>query len=232
MKKIFYLLPFLLISCNTQTATKSADVSDKAMTSDDQKSLSPDSAISNLKAGNLHFFNHKLSPKNDSLRIEETAKGQYPKAVILSCIDSRVPVEEIFDQGIGDVFVARVAGNVVDADILGSLEYSCFEAGAKVILVLGHDHCGGIKAAVDNVQIGNISALVKNIKPAVDSIKTDGPRTSKNDAFVHDVAQENVKLMIKKIRADSPILNKMEQEKKIKIIGGMYNLDTGKITFL
>jgi carbonic anhydrase len=231
MKKFFYLIPFLLIACNTQTATKSDDLSDKAMTADDQKSLSPDSVISILKAGNLHFYTHKLSPKNDSLRMQETANGQYPKAAILACIDSRVPVEEIFDQGIGDVFVVRVVSNIVDPDILGSLEYSCFEAGAKVIMVLGHEHCGGVKAAVDNVQIGNITALLENIKPAIDSTKTAGPRTSKNDAFVHDVAVENVKLGIKKIRSDSPILSKMEQEKKIRIIGGIYNIDSGKVTF-
>ncbi|HEY4325029.1 MAG TPA: carbonic anhydrase family protein [Mucilaginibacter sp.] len=231
MKKLFYLIVVLLVSCNTQTATKQADLSDKAMTADDQKSLSPDSIISILKVGNMHFYGHKLSPKNDSLRMHQTANGQYPKAAILACIDSRVPVENVFDQGIGDLFVARVAGNIVDPSILGSLEYSCFEAGAKVIMVLGHEHCGAVKAAVEDVRAGNITALLANIKPAIDSTKTDGPRTDKNDAFLHDVAVENVKLTIKKIRTDSPILNKMEQEKKIMIIGGIYDIDSGKITF-
>jgi carbonic anhydrase len=231
MKKFVYLIPLLLISCNTQTATKPADLSDKAMTADDQKSLSPDSVISILKAGNTHFYSHKLSPKNDSLRMQQTVNGQYPKAVILACIDSRVPVENIFDQGIGDVFVTRVAGNVVDPDILGSLEYSCFEAGAKVIIVLGHEHCGAVKAAIENVQAGNITTLLQDIKPAIDSIKTAGPRTAENESFVHDVARENVKLVIKKIHSDSPILNKMEQEKKIRIIGGIYDLGSGKVTF-
>jgi len=193
--------------------------------------LSPDAVVSRLKSGNKVFYTYKELQKNDSVRIKQTATGQYPMAAVLSCIDSRVPVEEVFNDGIGDLFVARVAGNVVDEAILGSLEYACDIAGAKVILVLGHDHCGGIKAAVDNVQTGNIAALVKKIEPAVDAVKISGPRSSKNEELVHEVAVKNVELTIKNIRANSAILNKMEQEKKIKIIGGMYDLESGKITF-
>jgi len=240
MKTYLYLvLVVLFISCNNPTTNKAADgaakgsqpATDKAMTADEQKVLSPDTVISLLKAGNKVFYTYKELQKNDSLRIRQTENGQYPMAAVLSCIDSRVPVEEVFNRGIGDLFVARVAGNVADEDVLGSLEYACNVAGAKVILVLGHDHCGGIKAAVDNIQSGNIAALVKKIKPAVDAVKTSGPRSSKNDEVVHDVAVKNVEFTINYIRAQSAVLNKLEQDKKIKIIGGLYDLESGKITF-
>jgi carbonic anhydrase len=233
------LLIALMFSCNSATTNKTADnasngnksATDNAMTADEQKALSPDTVVSKLKSGNKVFYSYKELQKNDSLRIKQTEGGQYPMAAILSCIDSRVPVEEVFDEGLGDLFVARVAGNIANEDILGSLEYACNVAGSKVILVLGHDHCGGIKAAVDNVQTGNIAALVAKIKPAVDAVKVDGPRSSKNDELVHAVAVKNVELTVKYIREHSPILNKMEQDKKIKIIGGLYDLESGKITF-
>jgi carbonic anhydrase len=225
-------LAAILFSCNNITPVKAVNAfTDKVITAGEQKNLSPDSVISMLKNGNEDFYNHRSTLKNDSLRIHLTAHGQYPMAAVLSCIDSRVPVEEVFNMGIGDLFVARVAGNIENQDILGSLEYACKVSGAKVIMILGHEHCGAIKSAIDNVQMGNITALLTKIQPAVEAVKTDGARSSKNELLVHEVAIKNVELTIKKIRTDSEILNKMEQEQKIKIVGGIYDLDSGKITF-
>ncbi|CAN5324791.1 carbonic anhydrase family protein [soil metagenome] len=225
-----------LFSCRNAPQTSSPGsqqpaVTDHIITANEQSSMSPDSIILLLKKGNRNFYQHKLTAKNDSARIVLTAHGQFPMAVILSCIDSRVPAEEVFDQGIGDLFVARVAGNIVNEDILGSMEYACKVAGAKVIMVLGHEHCGAIKAAVDNVKMGNVTALLNKIQPAVDAVKITGLRSSKNESLVHDAAQKNVALAIKNIRAGSKILAQFEKEKKLKIIGGMYDLDSGKITF-
>ena len=166
------------------------------------------------------------------MRIRITSdSGQYPMAAVLSCLDSRVPPEHVFDRGIGDLFVARVAGNFANTDILGSLEYACKVVGAKVILVLGHEDCGAIKSAIDNVKLGNITAMLRNLKSAVDSTRTTGERNSKNKQFVHDVAVKNIAFTIKKIRTDSPILDTLEKAGKLKIIGGMYDLTNGKITF-
>ena len=203
------------------------------MTKAIQAKLTPDSIITILKNGNTNFYNFKLTAKHDSMRIRITSdSGQYPMAAVLSCLDSRVPPEHVFDRGIGDLFIARVAGNFANTDILGSLEYACKVSGAKVILVLGHEECGAIKSAIANVQLGNITAMLRNLKPAVDSTQTTGERTSKNKQFVHDVAVKNIAFTIKKIRADSPILDTLEKGGKLKIIGGMYDLAKGKIMFM
>jgi carbonic anhydrase len=151
---------------------------------------------------------------------------------VLSCLDSRVPVETVFNMGIGDLFVGRVAGNIGNEDIWGSLEYATFVVGAKVIVVLGHEGCGAIMSAIDNVKLGNITAVLAKIKPAIDAVKMPGDRTSKNKKFVHAVMVKNVELTIEKMRKDSPIISKLEQDKKIKIIGGIYDVASGKITFL
>jgi carbonic anhydrase len=233
----FYTISFfVLFSCNNPSLVKpknsSPTINDKVMTPEEQKLLTADSVIKILKNGNEHFYENKLTLKNDSLRIHLTASGQYPMAAILSCADSRVPVEEVFDKGIGDLFVTRVAGNVADVDILGSLEYACRVSGVKVIMVLGHEHCGAIKAAIDGVKTGNLTPLMAEIEPAVDSVKISGKKTSKNDWLVHAVAIKNIQLTIKKILANSELLKNLEQKNAIKILGGIYNLDSGRITFI
>ena len=165
--------------------------------------------------------------------VRNASAAQYPKAVILSCLDSRVPVEDVFDKGIGDLFVARVAGNFVNEDILGSMEFGCKVSGAKVILVLGHESCGAIKAAIDNVKMGNITAMLTKIKPAV--VKSQdfaGEKTSKNDAYIEYVAKNNIINTIATIRSKSPILKEMEDKGEIKIVGAYYDLKTGEVTFL
>jgi carbonic anhydrase len=165
--------------------------------------------------------------------VRDAAPGQFPKAVVLSCLDSRIPVADVFDRGIGDLFVARVAGNFSNVDILGSMEYGCKVSGAKVILVLGHESCGAIKSAIDNVKLGNITAMLGNIRPAVERAKTfAGNKTSKNAEYVEKVAHENVLNTIENIRANSPILKEMETKGEIKIVGGYYDLHTGEVTFL
>lgn len=205
---------------------------EKVLTADEQAALTPDAVIQSLKEGNQRFVEGELTARDHTEQIRKTVDGQFPKAVILSCVDSRVPVEDVFDKGIGDVFVARVAGNFVNEDILGSMEFGCKVSGSKVILVLGHEHCGAIKAAVDNVKLGNITAMLSKIRPAVESVEYNGDRTSKNAEFVHMVCESNVNKTIGDIRTNSPILKEMEDKGEIKIIGGVYDMDTGKVDFL
>jgi carbonic anhydrase len=161
-----------------------------------------------------------------------SAAGQYPAAVILGCLDSRVPAEIIFDAGIGDTFIGRVAGNVVNDDMLGSMEFACAVSGAKVVLVVGHTACGAVKGAIDDVVLGNLTGLLARIKPAVPATKFDGERTSKNAAYVDAVARTSVTLGLADIRRRSPLLEQMEQKGSIKITGAMYNLTTGAVDFL
>jgi carbonic anhydrase len=205
---------------------------EKVLTADEQAALTPNIVIQNLKDGNERFVMGELTARDHTEQIRKTVDGQFPKAVILSCVDSRVPVEDVFDKGIGDIFVARVAGNFVNEDILGSMEFGCKVSGSKVILVLGHEHCGAVKAAVDNVKLGNITAMLSKIRPAVESVEYDGDRSSKNEGFVHMVCESNVKKTIQDIRNNSPILKEMEDKGEIKIIGGVYDMDTGKVAFL
>lgn len=202
------------------------------MTKEKQQRTTPQQALQMLKDGNNRFATGKLLKRNLYEQVTTTAKGQFPYAVVLSCIDSRTSTEIIFDEGLGDVFNARIAGNFVNTDILGSMEFACKVAGAKLVLVVGHSKCGAIKGACDNVQLGNLSHVIEEIKPAVDSIKNiDGERNSRNDAYVQAVAEENVKLAIKEIREKSSIINEMEKKGEIIIVGAMYNLETGKVTF-
>jgi carbonic anhydrase len=205
---------------------------EKVLTADEQKILTPDSVIAGLKDGNKRFVKGDLTARDHTVQIRKTVGGQFPKAVILSCVDSRVPVEDIFDKGIGDIFVARVAGNFVNEDILGSMEFGCKVSGAKVILVLGHEHCGAVKAAVDDVKLGNITAMLSKIRPAVESVVYEGDRTSKNEEFVHLACESNIKKTIQDIRTNSPILKEMEDKSEIKIIGGVYDMDTGAVDFI
>ena len=197
-----------------------------------QTKLSPDDVLKDLMEGNKRFTEHKMLERDYSSQIQKTSGGQWPQAVILGCIDSRVPVETVFDQGVGDVFAARVAGNFENTDILGSMEYSCKVAGSKLVMVLGHEACGAVKAACDHVELGNITHLLSNIEPAVEATKTDGERNSKNHSFVAGVVENNVKMTLERIREKSPILKEMEDNGEIKMVGGVYSISTGKVTLL
>lgn len=197
-----------------------------------QKAVSPDEAIERLKAGNDRFLAGTSFNCDLLAQVHESAHGQAPFAAILGCIDSRVPPELVFDQRIGDVFCARIAGNFVDTDILGSLEFATKVTGARAIVVLGHSSCGAIKGAIDDVKLGNITAMLAHIRPAVDAVKTDGERTSKNYKFVQAVAEENVYRAIAQLTERSEVLAGLVKEGQLRIVGAMHDLETGKVTFM
>jgi carbonic anhydrase len=208
-------------------------LSNPVLTAEEQAQLTPDTVLEILKQGNKEFTEDNLTVRNNSERVREAALGQYPKAVIVSCLDSRIPVEDVFHRGIGDIFVARVAGNVVNPDILGSLEFACKVSGSKLVVVLGHEHCGAIKSAIDDVKLGNITTLLSRIRPAVTLASKDfeGDKTSNNPEFVQKVCDDNVKLTMEEIRVKSPILKEMEEKGEIKIVGGVYHMETGRVDF-
>lgn len=193
--------------------------------------MTPDDVLALMKKGNKRFYTGKREDQNVLAQQRATAKGQYPAAVLISCIDSRAPAETIMDLRIGDVFNNRVAGNVGSPDILGGMEFSCKLMGAKVVLVMGHTACGAIKGAIDNAELGNLTGLLAKIRPAVDATTYSGERTSTNYAFVDAVARKNVELIIANIRKDSSVLADMEANHAIKIAGAMYNLESGVIDF-
>jgi carbonic anhydrase len=205
-----------------------------AINKETQASLTPNSILDHLLEGNKRFINNDLQAVDYNALVKDTTSGQYPKAVILSCIDSRVPVEQVFDQTIGDIFVARVAGNFENTDILGSLEYSCAVAGSKLIMVLGHESCGAVKAACDGVELGNITKMLDNIMPAVkkSSEEVEGESNSSNKEFVAKTVENNVLLTMDRIREKSGILQELEDIGDIKIVGGVYSITTGKVTML
>jgi len=202
-----------------------------AITKSIQDTLTPSSVLQDLLDGNNRFTSNNAQAVDNSALVEQTEGGQFPKAVVLSCIDSRVPVETVLDQAIGDIFVARVAGNFENVDILGSLEYSCKAAGSKLVMVLGHESCGAVKAACDGVELGNITAMLDNIMPAVrqSANEVEGVADSSNSEFVAKTVENNVKLTIDRIREKSPILKEMEEKGEINIVGGVYKLSTGKV---
>lgn len=202
------------------------------LTKEQRDALTPDQIIQSFVEGNQRFVSNDLTARDHSSQVRQSATGQFPKAVILSCLDSRVPVEDVFDRGIGDIFVGRVAGNFANEDLLGSMEFGCKVAGAKVILVLGHEHCGAVHAAIDNVELGNITAMLSKIKPAVDKVVYEGERTSANAEFVHMVCESNVRHTMEQIRANSPILKELEDQGQLKIVGGVYDMETGVVTML
>jgi carbonic anhydrase len=206
----------------------------KAITKEVQDKLTPMSVLQDFSEGNSRFIRNEAHTVDHKALITQTTDGQHPKAIILSCIDSRVPVELIFDQTIGDLFVARVAGNFENTDILGSMEYSCRVAGSKLVLVLGHESCGAVKAACDHVELGNITSMLNNIQPAVKKSEGEisGDHNSSNVAFVDKTIENNVQLTIQRIREKSPILNEMEEMGEIKIVGGVYHISSGKVTIL
>ncbi len=199
----------------------------KTFTKELQEQMTPEKAIDMLKAGNKRFVESRKEDRDLLLQMNQTSGGQYPFAALLSCIDSRVPAELVFDQGIGDVFNVRVAGNIVNEDVLGSLEYSCKVAGSKLIVVLGHTRCGAVTAACKHVELGNITHLLAKIKPAVDQVMT-----GEADAdTIEKVALKNIELSIERIRAESPILAEMESDGDIKIVGAVYDVGSGAVCF-
>ena len=204
----------------------------KTLTKEMQMSLTPAKAIDLLKEGNKRFVNNLKVNRNLLQQVNETSGGQYPLAVVFSCIDSRTSAELIFDQGLGDIFSVRIAGNIINEDILGSMEFACKVAGAKALVVLGHSKCGAVKGACDHVEMGNLTNLLSKLQPAVYAEKTvTTDRTSANDEFVEKVATLNVKMAKHQIHDKSTILNAMILKGEIAIIGGMYNVETGVVEF-
>jgi len=206
----------------------------KAHTQETQAAITPDAAIDLLKEGNQRFQTNKEVNRNLLEQVAETSTGQYPFATILHCVDSRVSAELVFDQGIGDIFSIRIAGNFVNEDILGSMEFTCKLAGTKVIVVLGHTACGAIKGACDDAKLGNLTTLLSKLKQAVEAVNEPSDtslRNSRNIDFVNNVAEKNVHLTIENIRLKSRVLQEMEENGEIKIVGAMYDIKDGSVTF-
>jgi carbonic anhydrase len=203
----------------------------RTQTEKSQAALTPEKALSILKEGNKRFVQNLKVNRNLLQQVNETSNGQYPFAVILSCIDSRLPAELIFDQGLGDIFSVRIAGNFVNEDILGSMEFGCKVAGSKLIVVLGHTSCGAVKGACNQVKMGNLTGMLQKIQPAVDAVEVSGERNADNPEFVQKVAEKNVALTIQQIKEKSPILKEMLGQGSIDIVGGMYDVATGEVEF-
>lgn len=198
-----------------------------------QAKMTPEKAVKMLKEGNKRFVKEDMINRDLLAQVDQTSTGQYPFAAVVSCIDSRIPTEIVFDQGVGDIFNARIAGNFVNDDILGSLEFACKVAGSKTIVVMGHTECGAVKGACDNVKLGNLTGMLDNIQPAIDAV-TDikENRNSSNKEFVQKVADMNVELTIEKIKSDSPVLKEMYDNGEISIVGAMYDVHSGEVTFM
>lgn len=205
----------------------------QTITKDMQSNMSPDDVLKRLKKGNERFVNGEMKNRNLNEQVKATSKGQYPAAAVLGCVDSRVPPETVFDQGIGDIFSARVAGNFANEDVMGSLEFATKVAGSKLVVVLGHTSCGAVKGSCDNVQAGHISSLVDEIQPSVKAVTPeDKTCSSDNTELVDKIAKHNVKRTIERLRSESDILKELEDNGDIKIVGAMYDVSTGNVTFL
>jgi carbonic anhydrase len=204
----------------------------RTQTKETQADLTPTKALQILMDGNKRFVNNLKANRDLLKQVNETSEGQHPFAVILSCIDSRTSAELIFDQGLGDIFSVRIAGNCVNEDILGSMEFACKVAGAKLVVVLGHTRCGAVKGACDDVRMGNLTVLLNKIRPAVDDTRVIGERNSSNNDFVESVALRNVELAVEQIRERSPILKELASAGRIGIVGGMYDVQTGLVQLL
>jgi carbonic anhydrase len=206
----------------------------KAHTKETQAAITPDAAINLLKEGNARFVANKAVDRDLQEQVADTSGGQFPFATILHCIDSRVSAELVFDQGIGDVFSIRIAGNFVNEDILGSMEFASKLAGTKVVVVLGHTACGAVKGACDDAKLGNLTTLISKLKPAVAAVESPADpseRTSQNIDFVNNVAEKNVYMTMDNIRSQSAVLKEMEDNGEIKIVGAMYDIKDGSVTF-
>lgn len=227
-------LMFMFNACANAQNDSSVKLDGATITASDQAAMTPEGILQGLKDGNERYINNNLTPLDYKSQIKATATGQFPEAVILSCIDSRVPVENVFDKGVGDVFVARVAGNTINPDILGSIEYGAAVAGSKLIVVMGHEACGAVKASIDKAQLSsNADVLLARVQPAIDAVKGyDADRSSKNSGFVDEVVNTNVHMTIDEMLVKSPVLKGMLDKGEIMVVGAYYDLDTGKVTFL
>jgi len=205
----------------------------KAHTKETQNTMTPEKAVQFLKEGNERFQNNLKANRDLLEQVNDTRDGQFPFAVVLSCIDSRVSAELVFDQGLGDIFSVRIAGNFINDDILGSMEFGCKVAGSKLIVVLGHTSCGAVKGACDHVELGNLTGMLEKIQPAVNSVKGDyADKSSANADFVQEVAVNNVKLTVDAITDRSEVLKEMVDNNEIKIVGAMYDVASGKVDFM
>ncbi|MCA9286651.1 MAG: hypothetical protein KDA22_15615 [Phycisphaerales bacterium] len=203
------------------------------MTKEAQQAMTPDQALERLREGNDRFAKGASTHRDYPAQVRATANGQYPYAVVLSCIDSRCPPEILFDEGLGDIFVPRVAGNYAPVDLVGSMEFATRLAGAKLVVVLGHTECGAIKGACDGAEMGNLTTVIAALQPAVSEVQgVEGPRTSSNPEFVQAVTERNVRRTVETIRTDSPILREMEQSGQLEIVGAIYDVRTGRVQFL
>lgn len=239
------IVSLVVVSCNNDkkaaTETKVVElVAQNAvksiLTAEEQANMSPDEIIGRLKKGNENFVSNNLTQRDHSSQRREAMIGQYPKAIVLSCVDSRVPVEDVFDLGIGDIFVARVAGNIENADIVGSMEFATAVAGSKVVIVMGHTACGAVKHAIDNtdaasMEMNALQNLLNEIKPSVEMTEENGEVSSKNEVFTNSVIHTNAVKTVDDIRKASPKMAALEKEGKIKIVPAVYNMSTGKVTF-
>ena len=227
---------FIMTACaqkEMETETTNVQLSSDVMTAEDQEEITPEQIIQGLKEGNERYVNNNLTPRDLQSQVKATASGQFPEAIIISCVDSRVPVEHVFDKGVGDIFVARVAGNFSNEDILGSSEFATAVAGSKVVVVMGHESCGAVKAAIDGVEMGNITAMLDKIEPAIEMTQNfDGEQSTSNNDYVTEVVNNNVINTIAEMRENSPIIAELERNGEVVIAGAFYDLDTGKVTFL
>src|SRR6056297_945646 len=230
---ILTLVIFLFISCDqpesqNQNQNQISDPVTSVMTKESQAELTPQEILEGLKEGNERYAENELTPRDYQAQASKTADGRYPEAIIISCVDSRVPVEHVFDKGVGDIFVARVAGNFVNEDILGSAEFATAAAGSKVVIVMGHESCGAVKSAIDGVEMGNITAMLDKIEPAIDMTENfDGEQASSNNEYVTEVVNNNVVHTISEMRERSSIIADLERNGDIVIAGAFYDLDTG-----
>ena len=230
------LAAFVLVGCSTTQAQVSTSTDydpTVALTAETQAALTPMEVIQRLKDGNQRFVSGQAVERDFMAQVRETAGGQYPMAAILGCIDSRVPHEIVFDKGVGDIFSARVAGNFVNTDILGSLEFATAAAGSKVVVVLGHTECGAVKGACDHVELGNLTATLANIAPAVYAVgdTVPGERSSSNKEYVQAVAHENVEMTVRNMVERSVVMHNLVEEGKLIVIGAMHNVATGEVEF-
>ena len=233
MRIVYSLLALILMTVTTAVADNGTARVERVLSQEEQDALTPDNVLASLKQGNQRFLSGTVTSRDHSAQVRSAASGQFPKAIVLSCVDSRIPVEDVFDRGIGDIFVARVAGNFENTDILGSMEFATLISGAKLVLVMGHSDCGAVKAAIDGAELGNITAMLENIKPAIDSLADyKGDKSSANHEFVHQVTERNIELTIKDIRKRSPVIADLERKGKVKIVGALYDMKTGSIAFL
>lgn len=233
MKTVTVLLSFLILPLLAMAEDGPPPKVNRVLSAEQQAALTPEDVLVIFQQGNQRFMSGDLTSRDHSALVRDAALGQYPKAMVLSCIDSRIPVEDVFDRGIGDTFVARVAGNFVNTDILGSMEYATRVSGSKVILVLGHTECGAIKSAIDGVELGNITAMLAHIQPAIESLAHyEGDKSSENEAWVRMVTEQNVRLTVENIRQRSPIIDEMEKDGDVQVVGAIYDMHTGAVEFL